>query len=603
MNETGNQSISKIDSKSDKLKEQLELEMKIYDGFTAMLKVYENTDYVKEDTIKQVKLQSSNKKIDSLKSRLKQQEIDGGTDLNLNIRMSKNRLSTETIVKSISTSNIVGMRRGHTRTESADQSDYKGIKLLVDSESINLRIIEIMNNLNSANQNYLPDLNGLVEHLKIIKRIETFYPIENALKIEVRAATIRVLRYIIQDDEALKFVILFSIDILIYQSLFLDNRHDLERSQALNFVQHLLTIGNKNIPRLLIMGVVSISENLEDNMHQACLVILAEMAIRHPQLAASTNAINSILKNSLKGSEKLFEIPIFVSVYLLDFPQTRLYLRQSVEFGSLPELFEMAASFFGDRNRHLATSALTHIDSVFQFYSKNAVENVPKFRQQGHFDPLKFRALINDSQVFLLFECIQVLVSKDYREWDWNVIVELLQGYLQNSKRVKEVIQNTKFIKRLLSFLRPSNKQFSKLSSGEGTGLIVKCCLELINILASSTDDGVPILMDNSLFQEISIALEDLDPIKGSVSQDHMFSSNTRLYATKEMLRIGNDYSDFDWGIELLVNQLFDTSIEVSKTASFVLSKLSVNHNCLDILISQKPPLHLINNISSELIL
>lgn len=57
----------------------------------------------------------------------------------------------------------------------------------------------------------------------------------------------------------------------------------------------------------------------------------------------------------------------------------------------------------------------------------------------------------------------QVLMSRDNNKWNYDVIMELLQGPLLNPKRLDEVIRATKFIRRIFSFLHPFNNRFSSI--------------------------------------------------------------------------------------------------------------------------------------------
>lgn len=74
---------------------------------------------------------------------------------------------------------------------------------------------------------------------------------------------------------------------------------------------------------------------------------------------------------------------------------------------------------------------------------------------------------IKDSNVrpfFHIFNILiifsQVIITKDYTRWHWDAISELLSGALLNPSHLAKAL-NTKFVKRILSFLRPSNKLFS----------------------------------------------------------------------------------------------------------------------------------------------
>lgn len=58
---------------------------------------------------------------------------------------------------------------------------------------------------------------------------------------------------------------------------------------------------------------------------------------------------------------------------------------------------------------------------------------------------------------------MKVLLGRDHTKWNYDVIVELIEGPLLNPKRLDEAIRATKFIRRLFSFLHPYNNRFSSI--------------------------------------------------------------------------------------------------------------------------------------------
>jgi rapamycin-insensitive companion of mTOR len=57
----------------------------------------------------------------------------------------------------------------------------------------------------------------------------------------------------------------------------------------------------------------------------------------------------------------------------------------------------------------------------------------------------------------------QVLLGRDHSKWNYEVIVELIEGPLLNPKRLDEAIKATKFVRRLFSFYHPYNNRFSSI--------------------------------------------------------------------------------------------------------------------------------------------
>lgn len=50
---------------------------------------------------------------------------------------------------------------------------------------------------------------------------------------------------------------------------------------------------------------------------------------------------------------------------------------------------------------------------------------------------------------------------RDHSKWNYDIIMDLLEGPLLNPKRLDEAIRATKFMRRLFSFFHPYNNRFS----------------------------------------------------------------------------------------------------------------------------------------------
>ena len=80
----------------------------------------------------------------------------------------------------------------------------------------------------------------------------------------------------------------------------------------------------------------------------------------------------------------------------------------------------------------------------------------------------------------------RILSLKDWRKWDWTVILELCEGNLINTMRL-EALQRTKFIKRLLNFYLPSKQQFINLKWRQENFIYAKVGYHLIKRLSQDT--------------------------------------------------------------------------------------------------------------------
>jgi hypothetical protein len=77
-----------------------------------------------------------------------------------------------------------------------------------------------------------------------------------------------------------------------------------------------------------------------------------------------------------------------------------------------------------------------------------------KLRSGLNLDDRQFIQMINDTGVIL---------NGDHTKWNYDLVVELLEGPLMNAKRLDEAIKATKFVRRLFAFFHPYNGRFSAI--------------------------------------------------------------------------------------------------------------------------------------------
>ncbi|GAN00739.1 cytosolic regulator pianissimo [Mucor ambiguus] len=216
---------------------------------------------------------------------------------------------------------------------------------------------------------------------------------------------------------------------------------------------------------------------------------------------------------------------------------TRLLpILMAIQVQSLPKLFTLASNFEDEQVRHNATAALAHIDRLTRARTRynmasNSVatstlatykggerlltQNTPSARTQEkvHEVKLKIGYAIDDTHFRQLLMDTQVLNTKDYTKWNWDSVIELLQGPLLNPRRLEEAMRGKKFIKRLLAFYRPFKHQFSDMNATKGTiSRYVKTGCTLLSTLLTNAD-GVRYLGENKLLNDIANAFNELDPL------------------------------------------------------------------------------------------
>lgn len=80
-----------------------------------------------------------------------------------------------------------------------------------------------------------------------------------------------------------------------------------------------------------------------------------------------------------------------------------------------------------------------------------------KVRIGAQMDDARFKSLLADADIKNV---------KEYARWNWDGIIYLIQGPLQNSRKLEEALRSTKLLKQLLVFYRPSSHQFSDIKKG-----------------------------------------------------------------------------------------------------------------------------------------
>ncbi|KAI9140964.1 Rapamycin-insensitive companion of mTOR, N-term-domain-containing protein [Paraphysoderma sedebokerense] len=213
---------------------------------------------------------------------------------------------------------------------------------------------------------------------------------------------------------------------------------------------------------------------------------------------------------------------------------------------SLPGLFKLASSFKDDTARHAAINALSHIDNLprtkerlfsptlksttsssssatFPFMKSSntiqrQVEQV-KLKLGYQIDDVGFKSLLADSGV---------LNVNDFIKWNWDTILEIIQGPLMNPRRLEEAVKTTKWCKRVLSFYRPSKKNFCNLGITKEHLRYIKIGSALLKTLISSPD-GVRFLSEHPFLNEMAQYLAQIDP-DGSTSDP--FFSRERMEKT-----------------------------------------------------------------------
>ena len=57
----------------------------------------------------------------------------------------------------------------------------------------------------------------------------------------------------------------------------------------------------------------------------------------------------------------------------------------------------------------------------------------------------------------------QIMLTKDHNKWNFETLLDLIEGPLLNPKRMEEAVKLARFMKRLMSFFHPFSHRFSDI--------------------------------------------------------------------------------------------------------------------------------------------
>ena len=117
-------------------------------------------------------------------------------------------------------------------------------------------------------------------------------------------------------------------------------------------------------------------------------------------------------------------------------------------------------------------------------------------------DEIQFRSLLAESQV---------VSSANYLKWKWDLINDIIEGPLQNPKRLEEA-KSTKFLKRLIGFYRPFKYRFSDARNTKPNQRYVRTGCALMKALLKTTE-GAQYLVENKLLRQLAECLAQLDRV------------------------------------------------------------------------------------------
>lgn len=182
-----------------------------------------------------------------------------------------------------------------------------------------------------------------------------------------------------------------------------------------------------------------------------------------------------------------------------------------------------------------AMNAIDHASAQYKTKGK------PSMLGCVSWDENYFRALIRDSMV---------VVTKDSSIWNIAIIEELLDGPLHEPRRFEEALTSTKWIRRLLSFFRPSHLRYATLPQNDAGRRWTQMGVKLFRLLLLH-QEGIRLLAEDRFLVELREAFDQL----AQMPADALFSSaNLKRTMVSGYFDLLGALSEHSQGLELLAH-------------------------------------------------
>lgn len=154
---------------------------------------------------------------------------------------------------------------------------------------------------------------------------------------DVVAAGYRLTRHAIADKKSLQTIRTLHTDELVILSLVKKEKAVLEREQAVKFVRAFLDVkdGVREISRAVVRSLVAVAETYDDRLKDICLLTLAEILAKHPELLVAADGMSTLTDALADGTFPAPEGLVASFLHILDHPQQRRYLHTGHEFEAM----------------------------------------------------------------------------------------------------------------------------------------------------------------------------------------------------------------------------------------------------------------------------
>lgn len=275
-------------------------------------------------------------------------------------------------------------------------------------------------------------------------------------------------------------------------------------------------------------STASDGEQQKKNLVEHFTAVVLAVLLRHGLMKALMHAENDAPNQPLKRKTSLLVAEV------LRMASELLPPHWSHELQALPELFELATSFENEQRLH-ALATVYQVDGINRTIHRSAASqpSTTPGNESKDLGGLATRArstsktqittLMDDTTFRQKMNETGVLVSVNYEKWDWLTIQELIEGPMMHAQRLNVAMKETKFVHRLLGFLRPFKYRFSDAANTKSNQRYVRMACSLVQCLLQHSD-GIIYLAGSKLVPQVAECLAQFDPISGITSTNPLFS-------------------------------------------------------------------------------
>ncbi|GEM10208.1 cytosolic regulator Pianissimo [Rhodotorula toruloides] len=215
---------------------------------------------------------------------------------------------------------------------------------------------------------------------------------------------------------------------------------------------------------------------------------------------------------------------------VLDLANSVLPPNHAVRVQALPKLFALTSSFDASDGRMAASSALLAVNSfdrnrrvgISDSKAESSRRNLQQ-RRQVESSKLRTALQMDDLDFRNLLLQTEVLSTKDETKWQFDRLLEIVEGPLRNPRRLEEVVRASKWMRRVVDFFRPFALRYSDLPKHALTNKWTTLGCALITTLLASPE-GTAYLAEDRLVRQIAEALFQLDPTGSAGGVETVFS-------------------------------------------------------------------------------